>query len=535
MSSFARILIVIGIVAWIAAGPIGGVNARSTQPQTGELLVNPGFEDPFVQEGSADIFVANGWQAWYVTPDGVNYPSECKASDSTCKPYRIPVYRPSQPQNTRIPPRAASGNSQQWGISYAVYIAGVYQVVGNLTPGTRLRFSALTQGFNCDNDNGCFGSAGRYGYSYEAGDMQTRVGIDPTGGTNAFASTVVWSSFANPLDAFVLQSVEAVAQSATATVFIWSSPTYPEKHTDIYVDNASLVAVGQGPAPTTAPAQAAQPTQPAGTPGPTPTIPAGATTYTVVAGDTLFAIAQRFNLTLDQLLALNPGLTSGSIIQVGQVINVAGQAPTPVATQAPTNTPAPSPTLQPSPTVAPTGTSTPAVTTTVTTTVNTPAPTLVAANSGLCMQAFEDSNANAVRDSGEALAAGVKFDIQSEAGQTTSYTTDGKQEPHCISNLPDGRYAAKVTLPAGEAATTDTQWSLSLLSGTNINLAVGVQQAAAPTAEPTSAPASTPVAAESVTRTPNNTASLTLLVGGVFIILAAVALFFGLRSRHKAA
>jgi len=46
------------------------------------------------------------------------------------------------------------------------------------------------------------------------------------------------------------------------------------------------------------------------------TISPDATTYTIVAGDTLSLIAQRFNLTLDQLLALNPDLTRESVIQV---------------------------------------------------------------------------------------------------------------------------------------------------------------------------------------------------------------------------
>ena len=56
-------------------------------------------------------------------------------------------------------------------------------------------------------------------------------GLIPPAARTPLQSTVVWSSFANPLDAFVLQQVEAVAQSDKVTVFVWSSPTYPEKHT----------------------------------------------------------------------------------------------------------------------------------------------------------------------------------------------------------------------------------------------------------------------------------------------------------------
>ena len=204
--SISRFIVWISIGALVMATPIGLVTARSLQPQSGELLSNPGFEAPFGAQG-----VAAGWQPWYVTPGTPNYPATCRGDDATCKPYTIPSYSATQPQDPRVPPRAVSGNSQKWGATYAVYVAGVSQQIGNIAPGTRLNFSAATQGFNCDNDRGCFGSSGRYGYSYEPGDMQMRVGIDPTGGTNAFASTVVWSSFANPLDAFVRQGVEAVA------------------------------------------------------------------------------------------------------------------------------------------------------------------------------------------------------------------------------------------------------------------------------------------------------------------------------------
>jgi LysM repeat protein len=548
LRSISRPLRLILIVALAAAGPIGLVVARSVQPQSSELLLNPGFEDPFVQEGSADLFVANSWQAWYVVPDGATYPTKCAGDDATCKPYHVPVYHPSQPQNDRVPPRAIAGNSQQWGTSYAVYIAGVYQQVGNITPGTQLRFSAYTQGFNCDDDRGCFGAAGRYGYSYEPGNMQMRVGIDPTGGTNAFASTVVWSSFVNPLDAFVRQQVEAVAQSDKVTVFVWSSPTFPEKHTEVYVDSASLVATGQGAVPTGAPTQTASATQAAGTPAPTATISPDAQTYAVVAGDTLSAIAQRYNLTLDQLLALNPTLTRESVISVGQVINVAGTPPTPGAATLPaaTATLSPTATPQPSPTIAPTMTPAPAaatpattspvtVTTAVTPTAPTSTPAVVALSSGLCLQAFDDLNNNLTRDSDEALVAGIVFNVKSVDGTTSvDYTTDGQQEPHCLATLPDGRYAVNTQLPGDRVATTDAAWQMSLLAGTNVNIVLGTRLDAVPTVEPTQEPTpapATPVATPA--RNGNTAAPLALLGGGVLILFAGVALFLGLRSRKK--
>ena len=534
-------LLIIVMIAVLGA-PIGSAMARSNQRQAaGELLTNPGFESPFVQEGTSDIFVANGWQAWYIIPGGVTYPTDCpNGAPATCKPYRIPVYRNSQPQDARIPPRARSGNSQQWGIQYAVYVAGVYQRVSGFTPGARLHFSAYLQGFNCSNDRGCFGGVGRYGYSYEPGDMQTRVGIDPTGGTSAFSPNVVWSGFQNPLDAFSLQEVEAVVPGNTATVFIWSSPTFPEKHTDVYVDDASLTVVGQGPVPATAaPTEPGATQQPAGTPSPVLTLPPGTTTYTIQSGDTLFAIALRFNLTLDQLLALNPGLTRDSILQIGQVINVAG---TPNATAQPTPPPAPTATATsaPSPTPASTltATITSPLTSTLVTSTPTVTPTLAIANSGLCLTAYDDQNGNAERDSGEALLPGVQFVVKDTDGKTVAtYTTDGVKEPHCLSNLADGRYTVSVTPPADRAATTDTSYAMALLSDTTVPIIFGSESKPAPsqlTLPPGAAPTLAVTAEAAGTRSSGGSgAPLGLLAGGAMILLAAAALAFGLSSRRK--
>jgi len=249
-----------------------------------------------------------------------------------------------------------------------------------------------------------------------------------------------------------------------------------------------------------------------------------------VAGDTLSLIAQRFNLTLDQLLALNPSLTRESVIQVEQVINVSGQAPTLAATRAPTATPPPSPTL------APSATPTPAVTATaaVTSTSPTATPLVVAATSRLCVQAFDDLNNNLMREADEPLVAGVAFDVKSVDGKTSAnYTTNGTQEPYCFANLPDGRYAVNTQLPADRMATTDSAWQMSLLAGTNVSIMLGTRVNAPPSAEPTLAPTPAPTMAATAARNDSST-PLALLGGGALILLSVVALFFGLRSRNRA-
>ncbi len=62
-------------------------------------------------------------------------------------------------------------------------------------------------------------------------------------------------------------------------------------------------------------------------PTPNPTFPpvARTSTYTVQAGDTLAAIAQSYGITVEQILALNPGLTATSILAIGQVLIMPGR------------------------------------------------------------------------------------------------------------------------------------------------------------------------------------------------------------------
>lgn len=91
------------------------------------------------------------------------------------------------------------------------------------------------------------------------------------------------------------------------------------------------------------------------------------TTYTVKTGDSFNAIARQFNLTPQQLQALN-AITNTGVIRVGQVLIVAvstftptpppTNTPAPTATTAPTETPTPAPsaTATVEPTVAPTST-----------------------------------------------------------------------------------------------------------------------------------------------------------------------------------
>ncbi|HYH02550.1 MAG TPA: LysM peptidoglycan-binding domain-containing protein [Bacillota bacterium] len=63
-------------------------------------------------------------------------------------------------------------------------------------------------------------------------------------------------------------------------------------------------------------------------PPPPTTCPAGTTAYIIRAGDTLFELARRFNTTVNAILAANPGLDPNSL-RVGQRICIPGTTPPP--------------------------------------------------------------------------------------------------------------------------------------------------------------------------------------------------------------
>ena len=95
-----------------------------------------------------------------------------------------------------------------------------------------------------------------------------------------------------------------MAQAGAVTVFTRSTPVYGFQHNDIYLDDASLVVVGSGPAP--APTSA-----PGNPPAPTAVSPATPTQvtglrYVVVPGDNYYRIARRFGISVNALLAANP-------------------------------------------------------------------------------------------------------------------------------------------------------------------------------------------------------------------------------------
>jgi LysM repeat protein len=291
-------------------------------------LQNPGFEGayytfvPGTPATLADcpagicttVQVAQGWQPWWVKERHTDVNPEFKAA--------------ALPYENRIHSGLQAG---QYFSFYRTHKAGFFQQA-TVPANAPLEFSIWGQAW-VSND----GSLG----SDRGAPVNMRVGIDPTGGTNPFSATVIWSALMQPYDSYQLLQVRAQAQGNVVTVFTYSAPEYPMQHNNVYWDDASLMVVDAAPVPPApAPPPAATP-PPAPAPPPPEGSPPASGQYTVQSGDTLAAIARRYGVSLTDLIVAN-NIENPNLIRVGQVLTIPGAA-APAPAPAPGPAPAPSP------------------------------------------------------------------------------------------------------------------------------------------------------------------------------------------------
>ena len=137
------------------------------------------------------------------------------------------------------------------------------------------------------------------------------------------------------------------------------------------------------PSPSSTPRPSPTPTPPT----PSPTSTPSAITYTIKPGDVLIEIAKSFGLTVEEILAANPGVNP-SALQVGQEVVIPSPKSPPeltatalAASPTPTFTPRPTPVPKP-PTSTPTPIPTPTPGTPTPTPLPHPAPKLVSPDDG---------------------------------------------------------------------------------------------------------------------------------------------------------
>jgi len=431
--------------------------------QQGEnVLQNGGFEGAYsAWSGIPQLQMPVGWTPWWADnsagdPDWANHRPEWKPAEG--------IYYPT---------RVHSGERAiQWFKSYATFWAGAYQQV-NVPENAQLRFSAYGFGWSCDDWDLCSDAS-----SHNPANMRMRIGIDPTGGTNPWSPSIVWSPTASPVWAWEYFQVEAAAQGGTVTVFLYSNPDWPRQNQDSYFDDASLVVIGDAPPPTSEPGTPApNPQQPAPAPIVVETAtpqPDGSIIHTVQAGDTPWSVAARYGITYDELVALND---LGAFIQPGQqlIVRLASEgAPAEPAPVEEPETGGEAASEEPAEEVV----VPPAQEEETPDEAAEPVAEVAAAPEGMsngtiCVSAFQDSNVNGLRDAGEELLSGVLIKVANEQQDMGSYTTDGASEPYCFQGLPAGSYRIMQQAAGNWVATTLSAWGVSLQPGSVETLEFG--------------------------------------------------------------
>lgn len=521
------------------------VMAASVMPAAAQdasnLLVNGGLEEgsfgPYTGRRGGDfpIYLPNGWNYWFAAPTGER---TNRAERTTIQPHPGPGPNPYE-----------GGRAMNVDCGFFSCTAAIFQQVGNIQPGSPLTASAWSQVKACN-----LGGGTSCGSARESGS-QTRIGIDPTGGTDPNSPAIVWSGFVQPHDQWLQQTVSATASGSTVTVFLYSTQASFADLNKTYWDAVVLTGTTAGAGTPLPGAPTAAPTAPPFVQFVVPqgAQPDGSIIHTVQPGDTIDSIAYAYGLTRKQLMELNQ-LQSANFIFPGQKLIIkpadtpaaAATAEQPVeaaaattvpattaplveptvaqaaeATIAPAEPPAEQPAQPPSPTaILPTAP-------VVVAQAGSIDPSVVTAQ--VCVTLFNDANQNRIQEPGEELLAGGKIDLQQSGAAVATYQTDGVGEPHCFDSLAAGDYVAVGAPPSGYGLTTPDQLRVRLNAGARIDLTFGAAEGVQP-AQPLPADAGGAPAEPSAESAPPQTlAEQILSMSGLIVFgLAGLVLVGGI-------
>lgn len=363
---------------------------------------------------------------------------------------------------------------------------------------------------------------------------QVRLGAGPKGANWRDEEAINFSNWANgaSMPPFFLTRTtlqfKFVATASEMTVFVEYTSKWGLDNNGIFMDALRLEPLGMAHTPTPTP----PPPPPTATPGPSPTPlptptprPDGAIVHVVEEGDTLFALAYRYDVPVEQIRELN-NLESSDLLRVGQelVISIPDEAPTSPASTAPAPTasvPATTATSLPQP-----PTSTPAPV--------SPTPE----GASICVLAFHDRNGDTFRNpENEELLPNAEFTLADASGVLEKYTTDGVNEPHCFTELEPGPYRVIQNPPIGYKASGLSEQNVALAEGTSFEFKFGNTQdqgtgSSEETAEPT--PTSGSDDGESGS-TFNRVLTTVAQVAGVLVLIVAgaIAVLFVLSQRRR--
>ena len=190
----------------------------------------------------------------------------------------------------------------------------------------------------------------------------------------------------------------------------------------------------------------------------TPTAgPDGRIIYIVQPGDTCTRISLLNNISIDQLLQLNPVLDENCLLQVGTELMLGIGGPAAVSPS-----PGPAPTQEP-PTIT---------------------PTPPAGTTEICVLLYEDLNGDALRQEGEMGIAGGAVSVSNTAGTysntktTVSAIDPDTEEPQqtCFTDdVPEGEYNVSIAVPDTYNPTMELTSTFTIKAGEKAFVDFGAQ------------------------------------------------------------
>ena len=192
-----------------------------------------------------EIHNPTGWWSWYAHQRN-NNPVPWDSNNTIG--WAEPETRISEPEHNRHRSGEHAGYLFTW---RRIHEGGLFQQI-TVQSGARLRFSAYTHAWIGDDAHPPTWSLPGYGaLAWQVGapnlnddqrSVRQYVGIDPTGGINPYADTVIWGNGWHIFNEYrsTPLTVEATAMSDTVTVFLKSSTLWPVVHNDIAWDDCSL-------------------------------------------------------------------------------------------------------------------------------------------------------------------------------------------------------------------------------------------------------------------------------------------------------
>jgi hypothetical protein len=235
----------------------GDFEADWSEEQSHRCMIFPTQGQPYPAE-RGNIFTPPHWTVWFL--HGLPVQHDPSNTVGWAQPEVRDAWASGDPRRVRAGQKAVL-----FFTFFRIHDGGFFQQVAT-QPGTRLRLSAWAHAWSNHKDpnhpdlyphpddprwsegqgvgyNNFYATEGQVSDA-GAKNFTFWVGIDPTGGTNPYASSVVWGQGAHIYNAYrQVPAVEAVAQGNAVTVFLRSRALWPFKHCDAYWDEAMLEVV----------------------------------------------------------------------------------------------------------------------------------------------------------------------------------------------------------------------------------------------------------------------------------------------------